>query len=152
MEAMRVRSYCMLLCKPQHGIVVDVTLSARLWCSAACSSIIRACISTCSFCNIPIQECAQTRMWEPKTAVEAAVEVGTLQCGLRFLALRDSNCDHRLAGNSPVIQVRPSDVRCFSSLFRLIHHLGYYVLYGLNIRNIFLYIGVVSVRHCNETP
>jgi len=47
-------SSILLFCRPQPGIVVDVTLSARFGALSACSCIIHACIS--------------------KTAVEAAVE------------------------------------------------------------------------------
>jgi len=52
----------LLLCRPQPGIVVDVTLSARFWCSVRLQLL------------QPIQEGAQTRTGEPKTALEAAVK------------------------------------------------------------------------------
>jgi len=87
-------SSVLLLCRPQPGIVVDVTLSARFWCSARLQ-LYHPCLHLELQLLQPIQEGAQTQTGEPKTAVEAAVEAFRVVCGLACSAPRAAKHTHR---------------------------------------------------------
>ena len=72
-------SSILLLCRPQPGVVINVTLSARFRCSARLQ-LYQACLHLELQLLQPIQKGVQTRMGEPKTAVEAAVKAFGMVC------------------------------------------------------------------------